>query len=670
MFTSKASILVAWFAGAGLVWGDAVSQAKRAYGLGEAHEVATASAGARLATGGPSGAFLWNEAGQLQHRLEERRIAVNKLVFSPDGRTLLAGFHDGLIRAWNAETGEWRADFAAHRADINALDFTPDGRVFASASGDNTVRLWSFDTGEIRQTMKVPGCLFYAATFIGDALATADNAPTNRVKLWDIATGQIARTIDATNGQTQVLASLPPGWLATGGDDHVVRLWNPLTGELVRSLATPDGVGSLAVLPGRTSLIAGCWDGSWIEWDYATGLEKRRGKSEGIMALKAGPGTNEFTIATPANQVQIRNLDTGLISQALVGHTSSTITGVAFSPDGQSILSGGVEAATRLWNRTNAALTQIFEGHGSGTTVAAFSPDGRQVLTTIGYPRKAARLYDAETGALNKELLGHTDWLTAAAFSADGRRVITAAQDRTARLWDAASGLAIQVFSGHLGWVASAALSPDGRLVAGGGSSFDPSVRVWEVGSGKLVNQFQEEAGSVRALAFSPSGAELMVGWEDGLVRVFELASGALTREILPRGFLGSAAYSPRGDFLLIGEGWPTFAARLWDVRTGAIRRTFNAHSAPVGAVAFNGAGNWILTGGDNVRLWDISDLAAQLQIGVRAGSLSLSWGLGALEQANRVGGPWQAVPQATSPWIAPAGGQAAFYRAAVEEEN
>src|SRR6266702_5931694 len=76
-------------------------------------------------------------------------------------------------------------------------------------------------------------------------------------------------------------------------------------------------------------------------------------------------------------------------------------------------------------------------------------------------------------------LSGHQDAVDSAAFSPNGRRVVTAPDDKTARVWGAANGQMIAQLTGHDGPVWSAAFSPDGRRVVT--ASADQTVRVWPI---------------------------------------------------------------------------------------------------------------------------------------------------------------------------------------------
>jgi WD40 repeat protein len=126
-------------------------------------------------------------------------------------------------------------------------------------------------------------------------------------------------------------------------------------------------------------------------------------------------------------------------------------------------VSGSDDETVRLWDAATGALLQTLEGHTSSVTSVAFSPDGKQVVS--GSYDKTVRLWDAATGALLQTLEGHTDSASLAAFSPNGKQVVSGSYDKTVRLWDAATGALLQTLEGHTHTVSSVAFSPDGKLL-------------------------------------------------------------------------------------------------------------------------------------------------------------------------------------------------------------
>ncbi len=106
---------------------------------------------------------------------------------------------------------------------------------------------------------------------------------------------------------------------------------------------------------------------------------------------------------------------------------------MAFSPDGQTVLTGSDDQTARLWDARTAAPRGEPLRHDARVRAVAFSPDGQTVLT--GSYDQTARLWDARTGAPRGEPLQHAGAVSAVAFSPDGQTVLTGSHDKSARLW-------------------------------------------------------------------------------------------------------------------------------------------------------------------------------------------------------------------------------------------
>jgi tetratricopeptide (TPR) repeat protein len=148
--------------------------------------------------------------------------------------------------------------------------------------------------------------------------------------------------------------------------------------------------------------------------------------------------------------------------------------------------------------------------HEKGVNSAAFSPDGRFVVTASW--DGTAQVWEAATGRAVGEPLRHEKGVNSAAFSPDGRFVVTASEDATARVWEAATGKAIGEPLRHEKGVNSAAFSPDGRFVVT--ASDDGTAQVWEVATGKAISEpLRHKKGGLIA-TFSPDGRFVLTASE------------------------------------------------------------------------------------------------------------------------------------------------------------
>jgi len=207
----------------------------------------------------------------------------------------------------------------------------------------------------------------------------------------------------------------------------------------------------------------------------------------------------------------------------LRGHDQG-VESAAFSPDGKYIVTASYDSTARVWEATSGREVTVLRGHESHVISGLFSPDGKYIVTASN--DGTARVWEVMSRREVAVLAGeHKGWVNSAAFSPDGKYIVTASGDGTAGVWETKSGREVAVLLWHAGSVNSAAFSPDGRYVVT--ASGDMTARVWEALSGPEVAMLLWHAGSVNSAAFSPEGRYVVTaGVVDNTARVWEAMSG------------------------------------------------------------------------------------------------------------------------------------------------
>src|SRR5271165_4292311 len=438
-----------------------------------------------------------------------------------------------------------------------------------------------------------------------DGKTLASGSDDHTVKLWEVATAKLLSTLEGHAGSVLSVAWSPDGkTLASGSGDNTVKLWDTATGKLLSTLkGHTDVVESVAWSPDGKTLASGSGDHTVKLWEAATGklLSTLEGQTDPVWSVAWSPDGKTLASGSGDHTVKLWEAATGKLLSTLEGHTD-LVRSVAWSPDGKTLASGSGDHTVKLWDAATGKLLSTLKGHADLVRSVAWSPDGKTLASGSG--DQTVELWDTATGKLLSTLKGHTDVVESVAWSLDGKTLASGSRDHTVKLWEAATGKLLSTLEGHTNWVLSVAWSPDGKTLASG--SFDKTVKLWEVATGKLVTTFQGHTGAVRSVAWSPDGKTLASGSDDQTVKLWEVATGKLVTTFQGHtAVVESVAWSPDGRSLASGSGDQT--VKLWEAATGKLLSTLKLHTDSVWSVAWSPDGKTLASGsGDHtVELWE-----------------------------------------------------------------
>jgi hypothetical protein len=288
---------------------------------------------------------------------------------------------------------------------------------------------------------------------------------------------------------------------------------------LVRTLTGPtkDAV-SVAFSPDGNLIAAGDGNGTIYFWSTGDGQLQEPAISD--FAGHAAPFSpdGKWIAAGSGSNVKIWDVATRRVLRTFSEHSGALRT-VAFSRDGKSLVSGGMDHMVFIWDLAGNAPGRRFDGHSDLVYSVAFSSDGKRVASA-SFDQKVI-IWDVATGLLVRTLSdANPNKMWAAIFSSDDALLATAGWNGNVTIWDTSSWQVARLMQGNGQTVTTIAFSPSDKLIASAG--LGSTVKVWNTVTGTLVRTYAGHTAPIWGVGFSPDGKWIASASSDMTVKIWK----------------------------------------------------------------------------------------------------------------------------------------------------
>ncbi|MGB2862624.1 MAG: protein kinase [Sedimentisphaerales bacterium] len=358
--------------------------------------------------------------------------------------------------------------------------------------------------------------------------------------------------------------------------------WDRLNHILDQSLTTfvahEKGLYSMALSPDGKRIVTGGWENAVKIWDIATGKELitlPRAHAEYTSCVAFSPDGKRIVSDDDSGVINIWDINGVNEVAKSIRHGNDWISSVSFSPDGKQLVSvSSSSKEIKVWDTVTGAEIIAFSGNAGGGAIAAFSPDGKHIVSA-GVDG-AINIYDSASGNEVMTLKGNNR-IYAVSFSSDGKLLASGCINNTIKIWDAKTGAIVMTLRGHNGPINSVAFSPDGNYLVSG--SWDGTVRVWDIATGRETMTLRGHQDRVYSVVFTPDSKQIISGSEDGTVKVWDVTvNRELTEFLGHESVVGSVVFSPDGRRLVSRSIWDG-KVKIWDVASAAEIMTLSGGS-------------------------------------------------------------------------------------------
>jgi WD40 repeat protein/serine/threonine protein kinase len=591
-------------------------------GFGKFNQVTWSPDSQKLAVASSAGVFVLGSNSLIA--FIDPQDEATSVQFSLDGSILAVGLMKGDIQLWNWQTKEKTQTLQGHKGRISRLIFSPNHRQLISASYDHFIRVWDVNSGSLVRAISAHPMPVKDISLADDGRQLASGSSDHKVFIWDIATGEKTHEFDYQDVVQAVAISGDGLYVAAGGPKGEIYQWSLLK-RIYRSNPIPmqhaiwslyyQDTDTLAVglEGGQFTTTSAAYNASMGEHNFtSTQITEELLKSfGGAFEYFASAAVSKSGEAATVNWDGTLRLGTSRVTT--IPTAFEDFTHLVFSPDSRYLLAGGKLNQVFLWNTADNQLVgqlnnmQIMGGDPFSESSEKIALAAREVISSQvpGDPGEKALkgvIYLSQ-GLQQDRSLGYLMPVSFMQFTHQDTLLIDQ-QPYETRLWDYQTKMKALVSPANENGC-PVARSSNNREVFSIYTSVG-LMREWDDRTRLLCNLSN---GFASPTYFSPDRKWLASINANGLLEMRDISANKVIWQKPVDHPINTMVMSP--DDTLLVSGSPDGTLTFWDVTSGQIIRTIQAHFDAIRVVAFSPNGKQVASGsGDGtVRIWEVTQV-------------------------------------------------------------
>ncbi|PAV19331.1 nucleotide-binding-oligomerization-domain like receptor [Pyrrhoderma noxium] len=425
------------------------------------------------------------ESREMVHQPLESNLGSSSIMFSHDSSKIISGYLPGAVHIWDVSEGtKLREISVSGIGDGHLLACSPDGRHILVGCGDRIMRIWDAEDSEmLPKLFRGHTNMVTSASFSPDGTRFVSGSLDGTIRIWDVVGGQIETNPSCR--LTAMAVSVDGKYLVTGSEDGIVTVWSVETGEVLKGPLEGHRVTSLSFspVPDEYRFASGSVDNTVRIWKLNGESIACHGHTGSVRSVCFSPDGIYVASGSQDRTIRVWKSQSGaLCISPLEGHLRC-VNSVCYAPDGTRIVSGSDDETVRIWDSSNGNLLFTLGGHSDLVSRVAYSHNG-SIIISGGY-RKTI-VWDAKSKNLARELKGTSNRAESICFSSDDAWVAFSHGNGSISIWNTITD-SLLLKTSFLAWMSYIAFLPstDAKYIRLVSASNDGLIRIWclDIGS-------------------------------------------------------------------------------------------------------------------------------------------------------------------------------------------